>query len=147
MKHQMPTPLFRKALFTAIIGIGCLLVSTVYCIGTKDFVLLYLGVIVFCACLWKSWSVYRISVKERFELFEGTCMTITRKPVGKLQTIKIANDEGVESMLRISKNCRLKIGGKYRFYFSEANNQLTGNEYLDTALSTNSFLAYEAMDR
>lgn len=146
MKQQIPTPLFRKILFSVIIGVGCLLVSTVYCMSGNDSILLYMGIAVFCFSLWKAWSVYRISVKQQFELLEGICTTISCKPIGKLQIVKITNADGVESTLRLLKNCRLKVGEKYRFYFSETNSALTGNNYLDTVLTTGSFLGYEALN-
>ena len=39
----------------------------------------------------------------------------------------------------------LKIGEPYRFYFQKGSRPVVGNDYLDAALSTNSFLGYEAI--
>lgn len=34
----------------------------------------------------------------------------------------------------------------YRFYFQKGSRPAVGNDYLDAALSTNSFLGYEALE-
>ena len=53
--------------------------------------------------------------------------------------------DGMEITLLLSKSARLKIGAPYRFYFQKGARPAVGNDYLDAALSTNSFLGYEAI--
>lgn len=46
----------------------------------------------------------------------------------------------------LSKTAKFQIGARYRFYFQKGSRPAVGNDYLDAALSTNSFLGYEALD-
>ncbi len=143
MKQQIPSPLYRKILFTGLIGAGCMLFGIVYYFSAKDRILLLLSLLVLCCCAWKAWSIYRIAKQNKYELVEGTCVGVTQKIIGKFQTVKMMDEAGVESTLRLSKNCKLKIGDKYRLYFSQREHVRTGYNYFDTALMTDSFLGYE----
>ena len=53
--------------------------------------------------------------------------------------------DGMEITLLLSKSTWLKIGAPYRFYFQKGTRSTVGNDYLDAALLTNSFLGYEAI--
>lgn len=53
--------------------------------------------------------------------------------------------DGMEITLLLSKSTWLKIGAPYRFYFQKGTRPTVGNDYLDAALLTNSFLGYEAI--
>ena len=78
-------------------------------------------------------------------MIEGTCVGINSGLVGKLKTVRIMDDIGSETTLRIAKNCSLKIGEQYRFYFDNRNQFRTGSGFIDRALATGSFLGYEAL--
>ena len=143
MNKKIPLPLYRKILFTGLIGAGCMLFGVMYYFRAKDHILLYLSLLVFCCCAWKAWSIYRIAKQHKYEQVEGTCVGVTQKIIGKFQIIKMMDEAGVESTLRLSKNCKMKIGDKYRLYFSQREQIHTGCNYFDTALMTDSFLGYE----
>lgn len=55
------------------------------------------------------------------------------------------NEQGAERTLLLSKSAKFQIGARYRFYFQTGSRPVVGNDYLDAALSTNSFLGYEAL--
>lgn len=57
----------------------------------------------------------------------------------------LIDSHGIEITLLLSKSALLKIGEPYRFYFQKGSRPVVGNDYLDAALSTNSFLGYEAI--
>ena len=57
----------------------------------------------------------------------------------------VIDSHGIEVTLLLSKSALLKIGEPYRFYFQKGARPAVGNDYLDAALSTNSFLGYEAI--
>ena len=59
--------------------------------------------------------------------------------------IQLIDEQGAERTLLLSKSAKFQIGARYRFYFQSSNHPTVGNDYLDAALSTNSFLGYEAL--
>lgn len=59
--------------------------------------------------------------------------------------IKIMDDKGNESSMLLGKQSKVKIGYRYRFYFKETQHISLGSEYLDSAMSSDSFLGYEEL--
>lgn len=59
--------------------------------------------------------------------------------------IQLIDGQGAERTLLLSKSAKFQIGARYRFYFQTGSRPVVGNDYLDAALSTNSFLGYEAL--
>ena len=55
----------------------------------------------------------------------------------------ITDDEGNETTLLLSKQSKVSIGERYRFYFKKTTRVTLGNEYFDSALSSDCFLGYE----
>ena len=125
-----PTVLQRKFLLTLLAGIASAGISVIICVATKDHILLALGIIVLCACL--------ISCR-------GICAGISTPMLRRYRKVHLIDSHGVEITLLLSKSARLKIGEPYRFYFQKGARPTVGNDYLDAALSTNSFLGYEAI--
>ena len=143
MNHAIPPILFKKIWLTGLIGAGCMLFGTVYFFKTGDRILLVLSLLVFLCCIGKAISILRLAKKQRYEMVEGTCIGITQKPFEKTQIVRLMDNEGIESTLRLPKGCKIKIGGQYRFYFSQQNSSWTGSRYLDMALMADGFLGYE----
>ena len=140
---QIPAPIYRKMLTTALIGGGCFLFGLIYYIAVKDYVLLLLSAVLLVNCGWKVFSIYRIAVKGTYEVVEGTCVGINTHVVGKFKTIKMMDDAGTETTLRLAKNCKLRIGDRYRLYFDNRNQFQTGSGFFDKVLATGDFLGYE----
>ena len=59
--------------------------------------------------------------------------------------IQLIDEQGAERTLLLSKSAKFQIGSRYRFYFQSSSRPTVGNDYLDAALSTNSFLGYETL--
>lgn len=142
---NFPAPLKRKMLLTSIIGIGCLLVGIAFTIFAKDTMMLLLSVAVCGFSLFKTFSMYRVASKKDYEVVEGTCSAIVPKLFPKFRKIKITDDEGNETTLLLSKQSKVSIGERYRFYFKKTMRVTLGNEYFDSALSSDCFLGYEAV--
>lgn len=143
--REAPAPLRRKLYLTAIIGIICLLVGLAMFIFLKDRMMLFLSLLLMAFCMVKVVNYYRIIAGEEYEIVEGTCVSITPKPLRKYRKIKIMDDNGVESSLLLNKQSKVKIGYRYRFYFKETQHISLGSEYLDSALSSDCFLGYEEL--
>lgn len=76
---------------------------------------------------------------------KGTCVGITPKPLRRYRKIRIMDDNGNESALLLSKQSKVKIGYRYRFYFKNTQRLTLGSEYFDSALSSDCFLGYEEL--
>ena len=72
-------------------------------------------------------------------------MAVLPKPLRRYRKIKIMDDKGNESSMLLGKQSKVKIGYRYRFYFKETQHISLGSEYLDSAMSSDSFLGYEEL--
>ena len=59
--------------------------------------------------------------------------------------VTVMDDEGNESSLLLSKQSKVKIGDRYRFYFKQTQRITFGSEYFNAAMSSDCFLGYEAI--
>lgn len=142
---SFPAPLKRKMLLTALVGMGCLLVGVAFTIFAEDMMMLLLSAAVCAFSLFKAFSMYRVVSKKDYEIVEGTCSAIVPKLITKFKKIKITDDEGNETTLLLAKQSKVTIGERYRFYFKKTTRVTLGNEYFDSALSSDCFLGYEAV--
>lgn len=140
---NFPAPLKRKMFLTALVGIGCLLVGVAFTIFAKDTMMLLLSAAVCAFSLFKAFSMYRVASKKEYEVVEGICLAIVPKLITKFKKIKITDDEGNETTLLLSKQSKVTIGERYRFFFKKTTRMTLGNEHFDSALSSDCFLGYE----
>ena len=140
---SFPAPLKRKMLLTALVGIGCLLVGVAFTIFAKDTMMLILSAAVCGFSLFRAFTMYRVASKKDYDVVEGTCTAIVPKLLPKFRKIKVTDNEGNETTLLLSKQSKVAIGERYRFYFKKTTRVTLGNEYFDSALSSDCFLGYE----
>ena len=140
---SFPSPLKRKMILTALVGIGCLLVGIAFTVIAKDTMMLLLSVAVCAFSFYKAFAMFRIASKKDYEIVEGTCTAIVPKLLNKFRKIKITDDEGNETTLLLAKQSKIAIGERYKFYFKKTTRVTLGNEYFDSALSSDCFLGYE----
>ncbi|MCI8471770.1 MAG: hypothetical protein HFE65_01540 [Clostridiales bacterium] len=140
-----PSPLRRKFYMTGLLGLLCLLVGISVYFFSKDKTMLLLSGVVCILSLWRAYSIFRIVVGKQYETVEGTCVSITPKPLRKYRRIRIMDDEGNESYVLLNKQSKVKIGYRYRFFFKQTQRLTFGSEYLDAAMSSDHFLGYEEL--
>lgn len=140
-----PPPLMRKLFLTILIGVLCLLVGAAMCIFAKDRIMLFLSGAVCVFSLAKAFSLYLVLSEKKYEIVEGTCVGIIPKPMRRFRKIRIMDDEGNESSLLLSKQSKIKIGARYRFYFKQTQRISLGSDYFDAAMSSDCFLGYEVL--
>ena len=143
---QFPFVLRRKILLTALAGLASLAVSLVIFTATTDHILLALGGIIFIASLVLSESLWSTAACGRYEVVEGVCTSDTAPALHRYRKVQLVDAQGAETTLLLSKASRFRIGSHYRFYFQTGSRPAVGNDYLDAALSTNSFLGYEELE-
>lgn len=107
--------------------------------------MLFLSIAVCGFSFYKAFSMYRTGAKKDYEVVEGTCTAIVPKLMPKYRKIKVTDDEGNETTLMLSKQSKVNIGDRYRFYFKKTTRVTLGNEFFDSALSSDCFLGYEAV--
>lgn len=140
-----PKALFQKVLFTALIGIGCLVVGVAFYLFSRDTVTLALSGFVFIFSAARCVGIYTTITKNKYEVVEGACVGVSSKPFSKHLTVKIMDGDGIESTLRLGKHAKLKIGFRYRFFFKQGERLPLGGGYFDTALSSDYFLGFEEL--
>ena len=141
---SFPSPLKRKMILTALVGIGCLLVGIAFTVIAKDTMMLLLSIAVCAFSFYKAFAMFRIASKKDYEIVKGTCTAIIPKLLNKFRKIKITDDEGNETTLLLAKQSKIAIGERYKFYFKKTTRVTLGNEYFDSALSSDCVLGYEA---
>ena len=132
---QFPFVLRRKILLTFLAGIASIAVSLVIFTVTADRILLVLGS-----------SLWRTAARGQYEVVEGICAGVSTPMLRRYRKIQLIDEQGAERTLLLSKTAKFQIGARYRFYFQKGSRPAVGNDYLDTALSTNSFLGYEVLE-
>ena len=142
---KAPFVLQRKLFLTFGIGVLCLVVGLSVAIFLKDRVMMALSAAVCLFSFLKGISLFRLIVKQQYEVVEGTCVSIANQMIRKYRKIKIMDDNGTESSLLLSKQAKIKIGYRYRFYFKDTQRLTIGSEYFDSALSSDCFLGFEEL--
>jgi hypothetical protein len=145
MLKNCPRILFQKFLFTILIGVGCLIIGAAYYIFSKDNITLALSFFVFIFSIVRSTGLYNIISKKKYEMIEGTCVSVEKKLFIKQYKIKIIDDNGVETSLRLVKQAKIKTGFRYCFYFRQEERLSSGSEYFDTALFSEHLLGFEEL--
>ncbi|MBQ8848752.1 MAG: hypothetical protein IJ011_00285 [Clostridia bacterium] len=140
-----PAPLKRKLVLTVSAGILCLLVGVAMCVYSKDNMMLFLSLAVFGVSIYKAYTVYRVVSKQQYEIIEGICIGVIPKPLQRFRKVRIKDNDGNETTLLLNKQSKVKIGDRYRFYFQKTSRVALGSDYLDTVLSSDCFLGYEAV--
>lgn len=143
--RKAPAPLKRKLILTVSVGILCLLIGIAMSVYSKDNMMLVLSLAVFGISAYKAYTVYRVASKQEYETVEGICISVIPKPMQRFRKIKIKDSDGNETTLLLNKQSKIKIGERYRFYFKKTTRVTLGSDYLDTALSSDCFLGYEAV--
>ena len=149
MKNQWsetPFVLRRKILLTFLAGIASIVVSLVIFTVTADHILLVLGGIIFAASLVLGKSLWSTAARGQYEVVEGVCAGVSTPMLRRYHKIQLIDEQGAERTLLLSKTAKFQIGAHYRFYLKKGNRPTVGNDYLDAALSTNSFLGFDVLD-
>ncbi|MDD4509342.1 MAG: hypothetical protein PHY23_00255 [Oscillospiraceae bacterium] len=128
-----------------LIGGLCLLVGVVMFLFSRDVIMLVLSGAICVGALWKAVTLFRMISKKNYEIVEGTCVSISQNPIRRYRKVKIMDEAGTESTLLLSKQDKIKIGFRYRFYFSKTQHITLGSEYFDAALSSDCFVGYEEL--
>ena len=111
-----------------------------------DRILLVLGGLIFAASLVLGSSLWGTAARGQYEVVEGICASVSTPMLRRYRKIQLIDEQGAERTLLLSKTAKFQIGARYRFYFQKGSRPAVGNDYLDTALSTNSFLGYEVLE-
>ena len=142
-----PRPLVTKLILTLLVGTGFLTVGAAYYFYfSPDHIFLYMSIFVFAASLFKGGLLIYMIKKGRYEVIEGICIGFTYKPFSKLRGVKFIDAEGIEATVRLPKEHKFSIERKYRLYFSKQRTALVGSDFIDTRLTTDSFLGYEEIE-
>ena len=140
---EFPRPLLRRWLITALLGVVFFGVGLAVTLYMDDWGMFILSLILCVSTIIRAGLMFMMMQEKRYEIVEGTCVSVSRIPVGKKKKIKIMDNDGNETDLLLGRNDIVKIGYIYRFYFKDTERLTIGNSYLDSALNADCFLGYE----
>jgi hypothetical protein len=144
-KHfaNAPKPILIELLLTLLIGVGCFAVGVAYYAAAKDKITLIISGLLLLFSVLRAFTLYTAVINNKYDVVEGTCVGTIVKPLRKQREVRVMADDGTETTIRLGKQTRVKIGVKYRFYFTCRDSAPIGGEYIDAALSPDRFLGYE----
>ena len=139
-----PKPLVRQITQSLLIGCGCLLVGIGIAFSTKDMVTLWISIAVLVGCLYKAFDIYCLVSKDKYVIVVGICQNAAYRLLQKTNRVTIIDEQGDALTLDVLRNCHLRVGAQYRFYFRRAPTHGEGtNEFFKTAMTSEVFLAVE----
>jgi hypothetical protein len=144
MLKDFPAPLLKRLIFTLLSGAGFLIVGAVFSLLSTDVITAGLSLLIFFGCVIRAYTLYRLVRNNSYETIEGVCMGIHAKPFGKYRTVRIADDDGLESNIKLRKSERLYIGARYRFYFRQNDRESDVYEFR-LPLQTGMYLGMEKL--
>lgn len=142
---SIPPVLRRKLLLTLLAGLSSVLVSLAIYLSAGDRVLLVLSGLILAACVLWSRRIWHTAIKGEYETICGTCTGVSSPMLRQYRKVQLQDEQGRETTLLLSRSAKVQVGARYCFYLQKGAERLTGNDYLDTALSTSSFLGYEEL--
>jgi len=142
---DFPKVLQQKKLYTLLIGAGCFLFGIAYGLYAHDriFVLLSGAVLVFS--LHRGWELYRLISQGKYEVIEGVCVGVVPTLLRRQFTVRVVDDDGVETSLQLGKQAKVKIGVRYRFYFKQGERGNLESDFLNTLMVSDLFLGFEVI--
>ena len=141
--NDSPKVLIHKIYITVFIGVACLLVGIAYGIAARDRIFFALSCAVLAFSLFRAYTLYRIVTKGKYEVVEGTCVGLAQKLFKRQFTVRVMDDDGIETTLRLGKQAKIKIGTRYRFYFKQSERTALNNAYFDSMTASDMFLGFE----
>lgn len=129
---KLPKALQKKIFFTAAAGAGILLAGITATLYFNDHIILLLSIILFSCCLSRAVRVGYATVRGRYRVLSGKCISIA--PITFTGYVQITIDD----IERGPTSCRLlkyaapdKVGEIYRLYFSEVESGFTQDNFLE----------------
>lgn len=143
--NACPGILKRKTVLTLLTGTGCISITILIFLIYRDRMLLILGICFLLGCMLRSVSLYRTVIHRKYDTVTGVCIGTCSSPLRRYRKIYLIDADGNETALLLGKSTPIKKGALYRFYFQTDLRTLSGNDYLDAALSAHAFLGYEEL--
>lgn len=145
--ESMPKPLFKRLVLTALVGIGCLFIGTVFYLMEKDTAFLYLSVIIFLFSIGKAISTFIMAKTNSYVTIEGTCLSVHPMFLCKCNEVIMDDFNGNNLRLMLGRNHKLHPGIRYRIYFKTASGISPGkNPFMEKALLTDNLLGIEQIE-
>ena len=141
--QQWPASLFRRWVLTIALGFAFLGIGTAVWLALNDRVLLMLSIVMFVLTLGKAVMMFRSIALGRYETVEGVCVQISSLPFQKCRKVKLLDADGNERSVLIDKQTRLRIGGRYRFYFQERRSTAIPDSLMRSSLASGNLLGVE----
>ena len=140
-----PPAIFRRWLFSLLIGAACMLVGGVACFALKDRTLLALSGAVFLFSVGRAVLLYRLVSRQEYETLQGTCVQIAGAPLRKCRKVRLMDQKGCEFTVLLDKQTKLRLGWVYRFYFKKDRQALPDGTPFQASFTQDSLLGFEEL--
>lgn len=138
---HIPSILRRRVFLTLLAGAGSLIITGITSIQTKDHVLLCLGTVIFLSCMGKGILLWHTLSRGRYTTITGICSTVSRLPLHGCQKVHVAQEDGTETILILSRQTPFQPEVPYHFYFRQGagftSGAFLGCEAADSRISEN----------
>lgn len=145
--HNIPPVLADRTLKTSALSFLFLFVGCYMGKQMKSTQFLICSVAISIYGFVQAYRMLRTAEKKEYETLIGTIYEIKGRHLpGRTYKVRIRMEDGNVSQLLIDKRHKLQIGKKYRFYFSNRQEVLTGIKDIDAALNIDSFYGFEEIE-
>lgn len=137
--EPIPKPLLRRLVLTFLVGTGCFFTGLVFFLHEKDTSFFVLSILLFAGSAAKAILLGLQIKKKAYFVLEGICTDVRLRLFRNSHDIVLTDKDGIEHLLRISKDHKIRSGVSYRFYFKSSDNTPSGQNPLlaKTALTDN----------
>lgn len=142
--NPIPKPLHQKLVLTLLVGAGCFFIGLVLSAATQDTTLFCLSATIFISSCIRTITLYRKVKSGSYFTLEGTCIHVSFLPFRKNYTAALTDQDGREHILHLPKDCKVRPGLSYRFYFQCPPDSLSRQSpFLERAYLSDNLLGVE----
>lgn len=142
--NPIPKPLHQKLVLTLLVGIGCFFTGLALSVSIRDKTLFFLSAAILVFSCIRTVSLYFKIKSGSYYTLEGTCCSVFFLPFRKNYTAALTDRDGRDRILHLPKDCRVRPGLSYRFYFQCPPDFLSGqNAFLEKSYLSDNLLGIE----
>ena len=142
--NPIPKPLHQKLVLTLMVGTGCFFIGLALSVAAKDKTLFCLSAAILVFSCIRTVSLYFKIKSGSYYTLEGTCCSVSFLPFRKNYTAALTDRDGRDRILHLPKDCRVRPGLSYRFYFQCPPDFLSGqNAFLEKSYLSDNLLGIE----
>ena len=127
-----------------LVGAGCFFTGLALSVSTGDRTLFWLSAAILVFTCIRTVSLYLKIKSGSYFILEGTCSSVSFMPFQKNYTAALTDQDGRDRILHLPKDCKVRPGLSYRFYFQCPPDSLSRqNPFLEKSYLSDNLLGIE----